>query len=186
MPNPAFAFALFISSYSPALLILAVRSYDRSCVLFWVSLGLAALSAGAFLLFIRVARRGGPFRAVVEDVEPRDADLAAYVATYLLPFIVVFGATTQDVIALALFLVFVGVLWINSDLLYLNPLLALVGYHVYVVRIRAVGTDQAGTLPRSFLLSRKRDLRIGDEVRPDRLASGVLIDLTVRHDPAGP
>jgi hypothetical protein len=35
-------------------------------------------------------------------------------------------------------------------------------------------------------LSRKRDLRIGDEVRPDRLASGVLIDLTVRHDPAGP
>jgi len=103
MPNPAFAFALFISSYSPALLILAVRAYDRSCALFWVSLGLSGLSAGAFLLFIRVARRGGPFEAVVEEVEPRDAELTAYVATYLLPFVVVFGASVQDVIALALF-----------------------------------------------------------------------------------
>jgi hypothetical protein len=114
---------------------------------------------------------------MVEDVEPRDGDLAAFVATYLLPFVVVFGVTAQDVIALALFLFFIGVLWINSRMIYLNPLLALAGYHVYVVRIRPVGAPTTESLPRSFLLSHTRNLRAGDEVRPDRISPGVLIDL---------
>jgi len=184
VPNSAFAFALFLSSYSPAFLILAVRSVDRSGTLFWISIVLAALSAGAFLLFIHVARTGGPFRATVEDVEPRDGDLAAYVATYLLPFVVVFGATVQDVIALGLFLFFIGLLWVNSRMVYLNPLLALIGYHVYVVQLRTIGAPAADTLPRSFLLSHRRDVRAGAEVKPDRIAPGVFIDLTTRRDVA--
>jgi len=114
---------------------------------------------------------------LVEDVEPRDGDLAAYVATYLLPFVVVFGVTIQDVIALALFLIFIGALWINSRMIYLNPLLALAGYHVYLVRLRPVGVAATDSLPLSFLLSHARDLRAGDEVRPDRIGPGVLIDL---------
>lgn len=177
MPNTPFAFGLFLSSYSPAFLILAVRSLHHSTALFATSLGVAIVSAAAFLLFVRLAREGGPFRARVEDVEPRDGDLAAYVATYLLPFVVVFGVTIQDVIALALFLFFIGVLWINSRMIYLNPLLALAGYHVYVVRLRPIGAAGAEALPQSFLLSHARDLRAGDEVRPDRISPGVLIDL---------
>lgn len=181
MPNTPFAFGLFLSSYSPAFLILAVRSINHSTVLFATSLCVAAISAAAFGLFIWLARKGGPFRARIEDVEPRDGDLAAYVATYLLPFVVVFGATLQDAIALALFLFFIGLLWVNSRMIYLNPLLALIGYHVYVVQMRPVGVGEADILPRSFLLSRARDLRVGDEVRPDRIASGVLIDLSPRR-----
>jgi hypothetical protein len=177
VPNTPFAFGLFLSSYAPAFLILAVRSYHHSTALFLAALAVAIVSAAAFLLFIRLARRGGPFRAEVADVEPRDGDLAAYVATYLLPFVVVFGATVQDVIALALFLFFIGVLWINSRMLYLNPLLALAGYHVYVVRLRPIGAEAEHALPRSFLLSHSRDLRAGDEVRPDRISPGVFIDL---------
>lgn len=180
MPNAPFAFALFLSSYSPAFLILAVRSFHHSVILFWVSLGLAVLSAGAFLLFIFAARQGGPFRAAVDDVEPQDAELAAYVATYLLPFVVVFGPTVQDVIALSMFLFFVGLLWVNSGMVYLNPLLALIGYHVYVARLSPLGAGPNDVLPRSFLLSRQSDLRIGDEVMPDSIGRGVLIDLAPR------
>jgi hypothetical protein len=181
VPNTPFAFGLFLSSYSPAFLILAVRSLHRSTALFAGSLAIAVVSAGAFLLFVWLARQGGPFRAVVEDVEPRDGDLAAYVATYLLPFVVVFGATAQDVVALALFLFFIGLLWVNSRMVYLNPLLAMARYHVYVVRLRPLGVTTAESVPRSFLLSHARDLRVGDEVRPDRIASGVLIDLNPRR-----
>lgn len=178
MPNPGFAFALFISSYSPALLILAVRAYDRSWTLFWLSLGLAIAAALSFYLFIRVTRRRGPFRANVVELEPRDAELAAYVATYLLPFVVVFGAKPQDVVALALFLAFIGLLWVDSGLIYLNPLLALARYRVYVVRLHPIGAGAAATLPRSILLSRQRALRIGDQVQVDRIASGALVDLS--------
>jgi hypothetical protein len=178
VPNPPFAFALFVSSYSPALLILAVRAFDRSWTLFWLSLGLATVAAASFYLFIRVARRGGPFRASVVDIEARDAELAAYVATYLLPFVVVFGATPQDVVALALFLIFIGLLWLDSGLIYLNPLLALARYRVYVVQLEPLGAGSAARLPRSILLSRQRNLRIGDQVEADRITSGALIDLS--------
>lgn len=178
MPNPTFAFALFLSSYSPAMLILAVRSFHHSTALFWISLAVALPSAAAFLLFIFVQRKGGPFRATVDEVEPQDAELAAYVATYLLPFIVVFGATLQDVIALALFLFFIGLLWVNSSMVYLNPLLALIGYHVYVARITPIGVGPAGAISRTFVLSRTADLRAGDEVRASNVSRGVLIDLS--------
>jgi hypothetical protein len=177
VPNAPFAFALFLSSYSPALLILAVRSFDHSWGLFGASLGVAVLTDVAFLLFMKVAQQGGPFRAKVKDVEPQDAELAAYVATYLLPFVVVFGATIQDVIALALFLFFIGLLWVNSGMIYLNPLLALLGYHVFIAHISPIGGGAGGSLPRSFVVSRKRDLRAGDEIRPDRIGRGVFIDL---------
>jgi hypothetical protein len=180
MPSRWFAFALFLSSYAPAWLILAVRSYQRSCALFWISIGLAIASAGAFLLFIWLARRGGPFDATVDDVEPRDAELAAYVATYLLPFVVVFGAKAQDVIALGLFLAFIGLLWVNSDMVYLNPLLTAIGYHVYVVRITPIG-GTSDKLSRAFLLSHNADLRPGVKVRPDMIGRNVYIDLTPRR-----
>jgi hypothetical protein len=175
VPNQAFAFALFLSSYSPALLILAVRAFDHSWALFWVSLGVAIMSAGAFLLFIFVARKGGPFRARVEDVEPRDTELAAYVATYLLPFVLVFGASLQDLIALGLFLFVIGLLWVKSSMIYLNPLLALIGYHVYVASITPIGATPDDTIRRTFLLIRRPDLGRGDEIMVDRISRGVLI-----------
>ena len=177
MPNKPFAFGLFLSSYSPAFLILAVRSIDRSCTLFVISLTLALGGGGLFIAFVRFAKRGGPYNAVVLDVEPHDADLAAYVATYLLPFVVVFGARVQDVVALGLFLFFIGILWVNSGMLYLNPLLALRGYHVYVVRLATVG-DPGATTGRGFLVSKERDLRVDSTVRVDTIATNVLLDIS--------
>jgi hypothetical protein len=177
MPNPRFAFALFLSSYSPAFLIIAIRAFQHSCFLFWTSLLLAILSASAFLIFIRVAQSGGPFAGTVEEVEDRDGDLAAYVATYLLPFVMVSDPTTQDVLALAVFLFFIGLLWVNSRMIYLNPLLALFRCRVFLVKVRTQG---GGTLPRAFLLSQQTDLNTGNRVKIDRLANGVFIDLTPR------
>lgn len=158
--------------------MLAIRAFGKSWALFWTFLALAALSASLLLLFLKVAQKGAPYAGVLEEVEPRDSDLAAYVATYLLPFLLVFDAGAQDVVALAVFLVFIGLLWVSSGLIYLNPLLSVVGYHVYVVRVRPTGA--ANSAAREFLISRRRDLRVGGEVRPDRLAPGVLIDLSHR------
>jgi hypothetical protein len=177
--NPLFAFALFLSSYAPAFVILAVRAYDRSCLLFWSAIVLLVVSVLAFVIFLSVAPRGAEFRAEVEEMEPRDADMAAYVATYLLPFLTVTGANSQDVIALALFLFFIGVLWVGSGMLYLNPLLRLARVHIYVVRVRPISdpSSPADTLPRSFLLIREPDLREGSEVLVRTMGKAVLTGL---------
>jgi hypothetical protein len=80
------------------------------------------------------------------------------------------------VIALGLFLFFIGVLWVGSGMIYLNPLLRLAGIHIYVVHVRPVSDPSApaDTLPRSFLMSRNSDLRVGSEVRVQPTGRGVL------------
>jgi hypothetical protein len=176
VPSRWFAFLLFLSSYSPAWLILAIRSFERSCILFWVSVGLAVVSSGAFVLFVWAARQHAAMRVTVTDIEPRDAELAAYVATYLLPFVVVFGAALQDAIALGVFLGIIGLLWVNSSALYLNPLLAVAGYHLYVVILTPTG-EAYDPLPRSFLLAKRNDITPGCTIRVDRLAQTALIAL---------
>ena len=166
MPSRVLSALLFLSSYAPAFVIFAVRAYGRSCLMFIVTLSLAVLSVVAFILYIKVTRTGGPIRMRVVHVEGRDADLAAYVAAYLLPFVAIFGADTQNVIALALFLLFIGVLWTNSDLLYLNPLLALAGYHLFLAELNPVGAEpRAEGGSKRFVLAHRRLLHVGDELR---------------------
>ena len=180
MPNPRFAFVLFLSSYSPAFLIIALRSFDHSWALFWISLAMCTGSVAAFVLFVNVVRRGAPVLVTVQSIDPRNSELAAYVATYLLPFVLVPSATLQDILGLAVFIVFIGLLWVNSGMLYLNPLLALLNFRLYVVTVRARGGDD---LPRSFLITRRVDLAAGENMKVDRVVSGVLIDH--RDDGAG-
>jgi hypothetical protein len=180
VPNPRFAFLLFLSSYSPAFLIIAIRSFQHSWTLFWVSIAMCVGSAVAFLIFLTVVRRGAPILVTVQSVEPRSSELAAYVATYLLPFVLVPSATLQDVLGLAVFIVFIGILWVNSGMLYLNPLLALCRFRLYVATVRASGGSD---LPRSFLITRHVDLAVGEKMRLDRVMPGVLIDH--RDDGAG-
>ena len=179
VPNKAFAFALFLSSYCPAFLILAVRFYDRSDLGFYVSSGLVAVSIFVFAAFMAAAPRGARFRGRVVEVEPHDGELAAYMATYLLPFVMVFDAEAQDVLALVLFFVIIGVLWVSTGLYYLNPLLALCGIHIYMVRVRPVSDPSApaDTMPRSFLLTRKTDLREGHVIEAQTMGRSVLTSL---------
>jgi len=179
VPNKGFAFALFLSSYAPAFLILAVRFYDRSDAMFLVALSLLGVALVVFGLFLMVVPREAVFRARVVEVEPHDGELAAYVATYLLPFVMVFDAQLQDVVALALFFVIIGILWVGSGLYYLNPLLTLFGIHVYMVRVRPLSdpTEPADVLPRSFLIIKKAELQEGEDIDVQTMGRSVLTSL---------
>ena len=148
-------------------------------MLFAATLGVAVISVVAFVLYLVLERTGAPIRVRVTAVEARDVDLAAYVAAYLLPFVAIFGADVQDVIALGLFLLFIGVLWVNSRLLYLNPLLALAGYHLYLANLVPTGTasgplSTGGT--QRFVLAHRKSLRIGDELRVVALAESAYLE----------
>lgn len=182
MPNSPYAFLLFLSSYSPAFLILAIRSFDRSWTLFVASAVLFVISVVGFIVFLVVAKGRNPINVEVESVEPRQTELAAYVVTYILPFLTVTGATWQDVLALGLFLIFIGLLWVRSAALYLNPLLVFAGYSLSVAVVKPISNDpNTLALPKAFFLSRKQDVQVGDEFRVDRMGSQMLLDVG-KHD----
>jgi hypothetical protein len=173
--NRRFLTLLFLSSYAPVFVLLALRSYDRSCTVFWLAVALLILSLAALGVFFLSARRKAAYDVTVVKVEYRTADVAAYVVTYLLPFLGVFGEGWRDVLALGLFIALIGVIYVNSGMLYVNPILALLGYQLLLVRATTLAHGkEAEDIEPQYLLTKDRWLRPGQrvtvrDVMPDTL-----------------
>lgn len=123
---------LFLSSYVPLFVVSAIRFDDLALRL---TLGFAAV-VGALSLFSLIRVSGKKIQSIeVMPTSSRDigSEVAAYLSTYILPFVTVSQPTTRDLIAYSIVFVTIGVVFVNSDLLGVNPLLYLLGFHVFRV-----------------------------------------------------
>jgi hypothetical protein len=166
---------LFLSSYSPLFALLALRTYHKSTPMFdlsCVALIIALLGIATFLLAAALRHAE---RHRVLSADSRDGDVASYAATYLLPFLGIFGAGWRDVLALALFIGLIGVIYVQSRMIYVNPVLLLLGYRLYSVQTTTapVGSDPASPPPR-WLLCRRSELAPGDSIGVRQLAGETL------------
>jgi hypothetical protein len=158
-------FALFLSSYSP---LFAVFALLDSFGIGWpvrVCVGVAIVGLLLPIMVFLVARRLAPQSLHVESAQVRDGDALAYIATYLVPFAAITATTARERGALGLFVFLVAVLYVRSELFYINPLLALVGYRLFQV------TTPAGASV--VVLTRRRFLRSDIELRARRLSNYV-------------
>lgn len=169
---------LLLSSYVPLFFVGAVR-FDDS----WLRVALGILVvAGIWSLIslIRVStRRVHPREATATRVRDLGSEVAAYVATYLLPLMTVAKPGLRDLVAYALVLAVIGVVFVNSDLVGINPLLSLFGYRVFQVSgVRKVATgEEADTI----VISRSRVVA-GSTVKLADLAAGVALVISQTED----
>jgi hypothetical protein len=162
----AFAqFALFLSSYSPLFAVFALLDSFGSGWPTRVCLGVAVVGLLLPALIFLIARRLAPQSLRVESSQIRDGDALAYIATYLVPFAAITATTARERGALGLFVFLIAVLYVRSELFYINPLLALVGYRLFQVATPA-GTSVV-------LLTRRRFLRSGIDLKARRLSDYV-------------
>ncbi len=82
-----------------------------------------------------------------------------------MPFAAITATTARERGALGLFVFLIAVLYVRSELFYINPLLALVGYRLFQVATPA-GTSVV-------LLTRRRFLRSGIDLKARRLSDYV-------------
>jgi hypothetical protein len=141
---------LFLSSYSPLLAVFALLdTFGRG----WPSLICLVLAvAGVVLLpalFI-VDRRTSGQTLRAASASPRDSDVLAYVASYLVPFADFGAEDLRKRLAIIIFLALIAILYIRLQLFYVNPLLALVGYRTYQVTTTG-GTSVVLITHRSFI-----------------------------------
>lgn len=156
---------LFLSSYSPLFAVFALLdTFGRG----WpslVCLGLAILGViGLAVLFL--VDRGTAARPLeVASASPRDSDVLAYIATYLVPFADFEAASLRQRVAVILFVALIAILYVRLQLFYVNPLLALIGYRVY----------QATTVSGNSiaLLSRRRFVAPASRLQAVRLSEYV-------------
>ncbi len=153
---------LFLSAYSPLFALLALRTYHKSTPMFILSCSALGIALVGLALFVVAAALRNPETHRVLFAESRDGDVAGFAATYLLPFLAIFGANWRDVLALALFIVLIGVIYVQSRMIYVNPVLIALGYHLYSVQTTTAppGSEPASAPPR-WLLCKRTELTEG-------------------------
>jgi hypothetical protein len=111
----------------------------------------------------------------IRGLQPQGEGTAGYIASYLLPFVFSDFATWQDVAAVVAFIALIGVVYVNSSMIHLNPTLALAGYTVYGIEFATSGAEPGASTRRALLIYRGRMPRRGDAIAAHRFSDGIYM-----------
>ena len=155
---------MYLSSYAPLFGLLAVRFTGPGLWVPCLVLAVAGAAAAGLLLLLDGRSSRGPHK--LASVRDAGGEAAAYLASYLLPFLTVATPGWRDIAAYVGFLAVAAVISVRSPAAQVNPLLYLFGYRVLSV------TDDQGL--QAYLITRQVPLA-GQRVLATRFRNDVLI-----------
>lgn len=162
------ALAIFISSYSPLAVILLIKDLDEKTFIPqhpWVAgslLAVALISVPVVLIAASSVKHGNSVTVV--RVSNQSGELVNYSIPYMISFFEFSLGEWKALISFGLFLALMFVLTVRTQNIFINPILALVGYGLYDVEFTSAGVTQQAT----FLA--RRSLFAGDIARVRQLS----------------
>lgn len=136
MPSKFTRTLLFLSSYTPLFLILGVISWGKNYLLTFVF-----IISGICIYFLlktfltHTQRTVNSERIKIISCEHHGSEVLSYIVTYFLPFMVDFSKPPNELLALLLLFVTIGFLYVNSNMIHINPVLSAWGYQLYEVEL---------------------------------------------------
>lgn len=131
-PALAVRVLMLATAYSPLLLLLAVLNSFQIDWLRGVLVAVCLLgAAGTALFFLVAVKRRNAWPEAVYSVRPREGEALRFFASYVVPFFVTPSAPPAARWGLLIYLALIAVLYLQGDLYFCNPLLALFGYRVF-------------------------------------------------------
>jgi len=134
---------LFFVAFAPLALIVAIQTSDdwqageiRTYV-FWVATTWSVVGFTDAWRLPRGAQRKGSTEVVFYDIQDQSGAVAAYLATFLLPFVGLELATARDVLGVIVFFLVVLAIFVQSDLAAINPTLYVTGWRVVRARVES-------------------------------------------------
>lgn len=145
---------LFLSSYAPLFLILAIKNYTYTD--FVIAMGILILISIIFLFYIikKASKMNGEYYEI-KEIEDKSNQFLEYIIAYIFPFLGFNLINITDLIAIGIIFVMIGVLYIRSDLIYMNPMLNFMSYNLYKVNDGKNG----------IMVISKEELSVGNKVR---------------------
>lgn len=168
MPNVPTRVILFLSSYAPLFLIIAMRGWNDSRYLAAGIAVVAVLSVVVLFVFLRSVQKLASDKITVDSVVSRDGDAMSYIVTYLLPFLGVKLNDVTDAASLGIVLVVIAILYVNSNMIYTNPVLNIAGYHIFEIQ------DADGKT--TALICKRAYVRMGSEINVIAVGDYVLLE----------
>jgi hypothetical protein len=136
MPSTFVKTLLFLSSYFPLFAILTLLSFSKNRMAAYTFAGAGIVSWAALESYLWYARtRVNPETLNLRSSQRRDSEILSYIVTYLIPFMADFSKPPIELAALGIFFVVIGFLYVNSNMIHINPMLNLRGYHLFEVEL---------------------------------------------------
>jgi len=163
--------SLFLGAYAPLVFLFGIRLLAKAHPMkAYFCFGVSVLMAVALWLMF-IVTRAQPQDYKAEDASSGAEELAGFIATYLLPFIMVGDVSDLDLLAYSLYFVIVAIVCLRGGFLHLNPLLALFGFSIYTIN----------TLRGRRLLVLSRDaIERGDTFEGRELCTDIIISTNNR------
>ena len=166
MPSVFARLCLFTSSYFPLACIVAFLSWKSHPVVAAAVLAIGTTGLTGMIAYLRLVRQLASLPVEVEHVERIDAEATSYIVTYVIPFLALPSDTWEHGVALVILYVVLCVLYVTTNMIHINPMLNLFGYHLY--QISHAGSEYA-------LIARRR-VRRGDRVDVCKISETVLLE----------
>lgn len=123
---------LLVSAYSPLLLIIGIRNSDPH-ESWWLVGGGLLLAAGLPVVILAATLLGHPQPTRVVSATDTAEEVSGYLTSFILPFATLSAPTGRDLVAFAVFGVFLAAAYLHSGRLALNPWLFLARHRLYDV-----------------------------------------------------
>lgn len=169
MPSTLTRLLLFFSSYFPLAVIFAIIYYNKNRWLALVVLLAGFVGLLATLIYLRYASTLSAVRVKVKGHQRKDGEAMSYILTYLVPFVVLPSAEWAQVVSLAIFFSVLALLYVNTSMIHVNPMLNIFGYRIYELSMDD-GAIHA-------LITRRRVLR-GAEIKVIEIDEDIYLEKT--------
>lgn len=167
MPNLFGRLLLFLTSYFPMLLIAAILLCPKHMWIALISLLLGLVGVVGVLIYLHNVQKIAPHTVKISSHQRRDSDTVSYFVTYLLTFLAVPMEGWERIVAFFVFFALLGFIYVNSNLLHVNPMLNILGYRIYEV-------DYDGEASQILICHHR--ITKGDAVRVIRVDEDILLE----------
>jgi hypothetical protein len=160
---------LFISAYTPLLLIFILRYSQVGSRNFWIFTFALFLANLIWIPVFIIARKWNIKTFTVKKSKNRTSDALDYIIAYIIVFLGFNFKQWQDVASIAILLIVIFFVYIHSNLIFINPLLNVFGYKIHDVEISEGGNIVLIT--RKFKLVKKQVIeatRMSDSIYLER------------------
>ncbi len=169
MPTIFVRCMLFISSYFPLALIMWILFLTQQPVLAWSALVIGVVGLiFTYVYFFKIAPGMAAIQGKITGRQIRDGDVMGYIASYIIPFVAFPLNGWQQIAVLLIFMIVLGIVYINSEMISINPMFSILGYHLYEITI----DNEA----ESYSLITRRRIKRGETVRIVDMGRNVFLE----------
>jgi len=167
-------FILFICAYSPLITIIGLQSVPEINLLTIILCFIPIIFGIVFGMYLyhETSKQTGQEYFTIIHAEDKTQEILSYIVPYILSLMTINIHNMQGALIFLILFVVLYAIYVNSSLIYINPLLSLMGYKIYSVKTR----DSTSKEEIITIITKKINLTVDQKICLHELADLVYLE----------